>query len=194
MYRPILASGALLAAKTPAQACRAAPSHFTPDVAFCPEHTRDGYLPPWEVAKAAALDSVISDMERHLGKSCWELLGRGKVPYIVGRLALKGDGQPQDRAVRKLLAKCRKIDWFTGKQPENVDGRPPAFSDHAKQEARLCGQPPPCAEHDSLGKRSTSAWAIQYRTARCSGSSLTRQKMIPGNGSAALPRSTCQRT
>ena len=134
MYRPILASGALLAAITLTQACRAAPSHFTPDMAFCPEHTRDGYLPPWEVAKAVALDSVISDMERHLGKSCWELLGRGKVPYIAGRLALQGGGQPQDRAVRKILAKCRKKDWYPGKQPENVGGRPPVFSDHAKQE------------------------------------------------------------
>ena len=134
MYRPILASGALLAAITLTQACRAAPSHFTPDMAFCPEHTRDGYLPPWEVAKAAALDSVISDMERHLGKSCWELLGRGKVPYIAGRLALQGGGQPQERAVRKILAKCRKKDWYPGKQPENVGGRPPVFSDHAKQE------------------------------------------------------------
>ena len=134
MYRPILASGALLAAITLTQACRAAPSHFTPDMAFCPEHTRDGYLPPWEVAKAAALDSVISDMERHLGKSCWELLGRGKVPYIAGRLALQGGGQPQERAVRKILAKCRKKDWYPDKQPENVGGRPPVFSDHAKQE------------------------------------------------------------
>ena len=108
MYRPILASGALLAAIALTQACRAAPSHFTPDRALCPEHTRDGYLPPWEVAKAAAFDSVISDMERHLGKSCWGLLGREKVPYIAGRLALQGGGQPQDRAVRKILTDCRK--------------------------------------------------------------------------------------
>ena len=107
MYRPILASGALLAAITLTQACRAAPSHFTPDMAFCPEHTRDGYLPPWEVAKAAALDSVISDMERHLGKRCWELLGWEKVPCIASRLALKGGGYPQDRAVRKLLAQMQ---------------------------------------------------------------------------------------
>ena len=54
-------------------------------MAFSSEHTRDGYLSPWEVAKAAALDSVISDVERHLGKSCWQLIGRGKVPYMSFR-------------------------------------------------------------------------------------------------------------
>ena len=133
MYRPILASGAMLAAITLTQACRAAPSHSTPDMAFCPEHTRDGYLPPWEVAKAAALDSVISDMERHLGKSCWELLGRrmcrtllaGMPSKVVGshRTELCASSKPNagKRLVpRQAAGECR---WPPTRSSSSCHGR-----------------------------------------------------------------------
>ena len=103
-------------------------------MSLAPDNTQDGHLPPWEVAKAAALDQVISHMEARHGKTCWEILGRGKAPYIAERLALKGGGHPQERAVRKLIANCRQGGWYPGKPPENVGGRPPVFSDHAKHE------------------------------------------------------------
>ena len=46
-----------------------------------PAGTHVGHLPPWEVAKAVVMDNVISDLEGHLGKDCWQLLRQGKVPY-----------------------------------------------------------------------------------------------------------------
>ena len=103
-------------------------------MSFAPRSTQDGHMPPWEVAKAAALDQVITDMEKHLGKSCWEILGRGKVPYIASKVVLKGGGHPKDRAIRKVLKKCKDPDWHPGQAPENAGGRPAVFSEHVKQE------------------------------------------------------------
>ena len=39
------------------------------------EKTPKGRLPPMEVAKAIAYEQVLQDMEAHMEKSCWELLG-----------------------------------------------------------------------------------------------------------------------
>ena len=65
------------------------------------------------------------------------------VPYIAGRLALQGGGQPQDRAARKILAKCRKKDWYPSKQSENVGGRPPEVARVAMGNKRSLVRPTP---------------------------------------------------
>lgn len=152
---------------------------FCAVMSFDPAGSKIGHLPPWEVAKAVAMDNVISDLEEHLGKDCWQLLGVGKVPYVsagctghglqssglrvgghevqhieeqfgqqpyaclfetVGRLFVAsscsraGGGHPSDRAVRKLLSKCKCDDWFPGKAPDYSGGRPAVFSEHVKDE------------------------------------------------------------
>ena len=47
-------------------------------MALAPGKTKEGSLPPFEVAKAVAFEAVITQMEKHAGKSCWQLLGMGK--------------------------------------------------------------------------------------------------------------------
>ena len=52
--------------------------------------TAAGKLPPSEVNKALAFEAVISAMEKHMGKSCWELdlfsppMTQGVVGMLVG--------------------------------------------------------------------------------------------------------------
>ena len=43
-----------------------------------PVSTPEGQLPPLEVLKAVAFNDVIEEMEKHTGKTCWELLGTSK--------------------------------------------------------------------------------------------------------------------
>ena len=45
---------------------------------FDPEDTPQGKLPPWETAKAVAYEQVLNKMEKHLGKTCKQLTGKGK--------------------------------------------------------------------------------------------------------------------
>ena len=101
---------------------------------FDPLGTQQGRLPPWEVAKAVAMDVVISDMEKWQGRSCYELLGQGKVPYIASKLTKVGGGTPSDRAVRGVLASGKAQGWYPGKVSGDAGGRPAVFSDHVKQE------------------------------------------------------------
>ena len=80
-------------------------------LSFSPDSVQHGRLSPWEIAKAAAYNDVISDMEKHLGKSCWQLLGQGKVPYVRTKLLLVGGGHPSERAVRAAFARCKDSSW-----------------------------------------------------------------------------------
>ena len=45
---------------------------------LAPDRTQDGRLSRWEVAKAIAFSTVISDMSEHLGQSASELIGGGE--------------------------------------------------------------------------------------------------------------------
>ncbi len=103
-------------------------------MSLSPDSTQRARLPPWEVAKAAAYNEVISDLEKHLGKSCWELLGRGKVPYVRSKLTLVGGGSPSPRSVRALFERCKDKTWYPGRAPEDTGGRPSIFSEHVKDE------------------------------------------------------------
>ena len=44
-------------------------------MSFAPEETKHGHLPPWELAKAAAYDTVLQDVEAHTGIPAAELVG-----------------------------------------------------------------------------------------------------------------------
>ena len=108
---------------------------------FDPLGTQEDRLSPWEVAKAVAMDAVIADMGKYQKKSCYVLLGQGKVPYIASKLTKVGGGNPSDRAVRSVLALGKTKGWYPGKPPDNVGGRPAVYSDHVKQEvARVAMQ------------------------------------------------------
>ena len=74
---------------------------------FKPGNTAAGKLAPFQVAKAVAYEQVINSMERHMGKTCWELLGQSKAQFTVEQLTVVGGGSPSDRAVKKHWAKTK---------------------------------------------------------------------------------------
>ena len=71
--------------------------------------TAAGKLPPSEVNKALAFEAVISAMEKHMGKSCWELLGMGKAEFTAKQLKTAGGGHPKKRAVQKHWTKAKHL-------------------------------------------------------------------------------------
>ena len=76
---------------------------------FDPDSTRDGHLPPWEVAKANAYAEVLRQMSTHMGKTPFELVGKRVDDFIAQRLTLKGGGSPTARAVRAALKRCSDL-------------------------------------------------------------------------------------
>ena len=88
-----------------------------------PDRTQHGRLPPWEVAKAIAYSTVITDISEHLGQAANELIGERVDDYIAKKLKLVGGGSPTARAVRHVVARNRNGDSYTGKPCENPRGR-----------------------------------------------------------------------
>ena len=82
---------------------------------FCPAATKEGYLPPWEVAKAFAFHTALQDVAEVQGVQPHELVGKRVDEHISEKVALKGGGHPSNRAARALLKKCESSDWFPGK-------------------------------------------------------------------------------
>ena len=103
-------------------------------MALGPASTPSGKLPPMEVAKAIAFEKVISCMEKHLGKTCWELLGKSKKDFTAGQLKTIGGQRPSGRAVQKHWTKV-KLDgkWFPGKKLPTTAGRPPLITQAQKR-------------------------------------------------------------
>ena len=112
--------------------CMPSPAMAAP--CFCPAATKEGYLPPWEVAKAFAFHTVLQDVAEVQGVQPHDLVGKRVDEYISEKVTLKGGGHPSSRAMRALLKKCESPDWFPGKGPTDVGGRPPVYSEHQKQE------------------------------------------------------------
>lgn len=106
---------------------------------LAPDNTQHGRLPPWEVAKAVAYSTVISDMAEHMGQSASELIGGRVDEYIAKRLKLVGGGNPTPRAVRDVVAKCRTGDFYPGKPQENPGGRKRIYTEHQMSEAARVG-------------------------------------------------------
>ena len=103
-------------------------------MALEPGTTGKGKLPPFEVTKAIAFEEVITQMEKHMGKSCWQLLGVGKKEFIASKLTKVGGGHPSTRQVTKHYTKAKKdATWFPGRKPENQGGRPEQITPAQKQ-------------------------------------------------------------
>ena len=73
------------------------------------DDTPNGRLPPFEVAKAYAFDVVLTQMEKHMGKSACVFLGQEKGDFIAKHLALKGGGHPSRQCVFQNLQKRRQM-------------------------------------------------------------------------------------
>ena len=87
-------------------------------MALEPGTTGKGKLPPFEVTKAIAFEEVITQMEKHMGKSCWQLLGVGKKEFTASKLTKVGGGHPTTRAVSKHWTKANdNPKWFPGQAP-----------------------------------------------------------------------------
>ena len=69
-------------------------SQSSNDNLLSPDGTAQGTLPPFEVAKAWAFETVLKHMEKHLGRSAWMLIGEDKPKFIAKHLTLKGGGHP----------------------------------------------------------------------------------------------------
>ena len=59
-----------------------------------PHNTPAGTLPPFEIAKAYAFHMVLMQMEKHMGRSSFELLGEDKAEFIARHVQLQGGGAP----------------------------------------------------------------------------------------------------
>ena len=93
-----------------------------------------GKLSPWEVAKAIAYEQVIISMEKHLGKTCWELTGKSRSAFTAAKLKVKGGGQPGERRVKKIWEKVKKDPtWSVGATQKNQGGRPSTIAMAQKQ-------------------------------------------------------------
>ena len=90
---------------------------------YSPGNTKDGCLPPWEVAKAKAYADVIREIANRMSMDPCEVVGERLDDFIAERSTLKGGGSPTPRAVRAVLQKCADKDWHPGKPPTNKGGR-----------------------------------------------------------------------
>ena len=99
-----------------------------------PEHTPDGELPPWEIAKAFAFHVVLSDVAKHLGMEPKDLVDGRVGSYIASKVLLKGGGHPTERSIQKTIARCKLPDWYPGKGRCVGAGRPPTYTEHQKAE------------------------------------------------------------
>ena len=89
--------------------------------------TPAGKLSPQEVEKVLAYKEVIEEMEKHMGKTCWELVGKGKKEFTAQKLSEKGGHSITGRAVQKHWTKAAQK---KKKDSDKVDprGRPPTIS------------------------------------------------------------------
>ena len=101
---------------------------------FCPTGTPAGWLPPWEIAKAFALHTVLLDASKTFRKPVAKIVGQRLEDYIASKVSVAGGGHPQPRAIHKVVAKCKDASWFPGKREGKSTGRPAVYSAHQKGE------------------------------------------------------------
>ena len=63
---------------------------FLMTTSLSPAHTKEGTLPPFEMAKAYAFEQVLQQVQKHLGMPAYQLLGEDKGTFIARHLALHG--------------------------------------------------------------------------------------------------------
>ena len=88
-----------------------------------------GKLAPFEKTKAVAFQQVIVSMEKHLGKSCWQLTGQGQADFTARHLRAQGGGSPSGRAIQMVWAQHKMDGTTSAKGP----GRPPQITQGQKQ-------------------------------------------------------------
>ena len=71
--------------------------------------TPQGKRALFEKTKAVAFQKTIAAMEKHLGKSCWQLTGQGEADFTAGHLRVQGGGRPSGRAVKSIWAKASSM-------------------------------------------------------------------------------------
>ena len=97
-------------------------------------NTPQGKMPPMEVAKTIAFEKVLASIEKHLGKSSWDLLGQSRAAFTAKHVSLKGGGHPGERRVKRLWETVKKDPkWFVGKGGKEKGGRPPQITLAQKQ-------------------------------------------------------------
>ena len=98
------------------------------------DNTPKGKMPPMEVAKTIAFEHVLASIEKHMGKSSWELLGTSRAAFTAGRVNLKGGGHPGERRIKRIWETVKKDPkWFVGKNGKEKKGRPPEITAAQKQ-------------------------------------------------------------
>ena len=91
--------------------------------------TPQGKMPPMEVAKTIAFEKVLQSFEEHMGKSCYELLGKSRAAFTAKHVSLKGGGHPGERRVKKIWETVKKDPkWHVGKGGKDKGGRPPQIT------------------------------------------------------------------
>ena len=88
-----------------------------------------GKLAPFEKTKAVAFQKVIGAMEKHLGKSCWQLTGQGQADFTARHLRALGGSSPSGRAIQMVWAQHKMDGTTSAKGP----GRPPQITQGQKQ-------------------------------------------------------------
>eukprot|EP00973_Karenia_brevis_P016887 2314632-Karenia_brevis.AAC.1 len=103
---------------------------------FDPESTAHGELPPWEVAKVFAFNTVLRTMAEHMETPAAELIGMRADEFIAGQVLLKGGGHPSSRAVRKVIQRCSDMSWYPGKptSARQGAGRKRVYSEFQRNE------------------------------------------------------------
>ena len=181
------------------------PPASTMDSQFSPDTTPKGMLPPFEVAKAYAFDKALSQMQEHMGKSLWQLLGEDKGEFIAKHLELKGGGQPSRSAVFKAIRRYRETGWYPGKVTGQRTGRPPTFTQNQKEEMarvametkRCLEKPTPAGVRAKLPRLSlnpdtqapASNWTIYNISTLCA---TTSTRTILGSTCSQHPRTSCR--
>lgn len=94
--------------------------------------TPAGKLSPHEVEKVLAYKEVLEEMEEHMGKTCWELVGKGKKEFTAQKLSEKGGLSVTGRAVQKHWTKAAQKKKDSDKATSTA-GRPPSISFKQKQ-------------------------------------------------------------
>ena len=73
-------------------------------------------------------------MEKHMKKTCWEVLGVSRKEYTASHLQVVGGGNPSARAVQKRWAQAKKDPkWFPGNRNSSNRGRLPSTTFAQKQ-------------------------------------------------------------
>lgn len=95
--------------------------------------TPAGKLSPHDVEKVLAYKEVLEEMEEHMGKTCWELVGKGKKEFTAQKLSEKGGLSVTGRAVQMHWTKAAQKKKKDSDKATSTAGRPPSISFKQKQ-------------------------------------------------------------